>query len=454
MSNDAKQVWSQCLEAIKEKVSEQSFRTWFLPIIPYKYESKKLTIRVPSQFFYEWIESHYANLLREVINEQLGKSSRLIYQVIEQKRASELAKKAKAASTQKKGIPRSKISLNPFYTFENLIVWDGNEVAQAASLAVADNPGKTSFNPLMIHSNVGMGKTHTMQAIAHKTLMQHSNHRVFYTTGENFTAEFIKNLRSNSLSDFLDFYASLDLLLIDDVQFLGGKEKTQEIFFNIFNQLHQNGRQIVMSSDVAPRDLVGFKNRLLSRFKWGLTTELQAPNLETRVAIIQSKSAQHGLHLEKVFINRLASAINSNIREIEGAITSLSAYSSLNKKQVSSKLVEQVIHNIVQDIGALTIDSQYLQKVVAKYFNVPTESLKSKARTREFTTARHVAMYLVRCFMPDMTLQAIGQTFGRRDHSTVSYAIKTVEYLMASDRNFRNSVVKIKKTIQKEIPEK
>ncbi len=448
---DEQTIWGDCLSLIKTKIPAESFRTWFEPIIAYKYAPHTLTIQVPSQFFYEWLESKYPHLLREAIHYAIGPEGRLTYQILE-KQPSKPATPSKEKKTAKKiSLPQKRVPLNPLYTFENFVIWDQNELCQAASVAIAQNPGKIAFNPLMIHAPVGLGKTHLMHAIMHETKKKKQDRPFFYITAEDFTAELIKNIRHNTVSDFVATYFTLDMLLIDDIQFLKGKEKTQEIFFNIFNHLYQNGKQIVMSSDRAPNDLVGFERRLLSRFKAGLTTPMGKPDLEDRIALIKAKLEQSNFTLAEPFILRIAETITSSVREIEGALNSLIAYASLNKKPMGSKIVDQVLHGIAEESHVPIFDLKYLQKAVAEHYKVSLEALRSRTRTRELATARHVAMYLARLFMPDATLQAIGYSFGRRDHSTVSYGIRSIEGLRTSDPQLRKSIEKIKKTIQRKI---
>ncbi len=446
MNLNEKKVWDNCLSIIEKKISPQSFHTWFSPIIPLDYKNNTLTIKVPNRFFYEWLESHYKTLLKEVIGKIIGLKGRLIYKVLPNARKKEVVPEKK----QVHEILQNPL-LNKRYTFDNFVVWDGNEVAHAASVAISDNPGKTVFNPLVIHAPSGMGKSHVIQAIYHKIKQKSPQKKVHYMSGENFTTSFVKAIKEGKLQPFVDAYTHLDVLIMDDIQFLGNKGKTQEIFFSIFNHLHQNGKQIVMTSDASPKNLEGFDGRLISRFKWGLVAEILRPNLETRIAIIKSKLAEMNCILEEDIIDQLAHTVSGNIREIEGAITSLMAHASLNKGEVNPHLVDKVAGMIVRDRIHATINAHDIQKIVSKYYNVSVEGLRSKTRTRAITSARHLAMYLVRFFIPDLTLSAIGERFGRRDHSSVSYALTRVEKMGENDKSFKKMLENIKKEITQEI---
>ncbi len=466
MRNDCQVVWANCLQFIQEQVSEQSFKTWFRPIVPKKLENNTLTIQVPSQFFYEWLEEHYLSLLRQVIDQSLGPQGKLEYSVIidkgearqkpftiqlpahqHQARQPVAEHDLKNPFTIKFLREASQAPyLNPNYTFDGFIEGDYNRLAKSAAQAVAKKPGGTSFNPLMIYGGVGLGKTHVVQALGNELKANFADKFVLYVSSERFTTQFIEALRNNSLQDFSHFYLKADLLILDDVQFLAGKEKTQEIFFHIFNHLHQTGKQIVMTSDRSPRELKGLQERLLSRFKWGLTADLQQPDFETRVAIIQTKLTADGLYLADELIQYIAHSVDTNIRELEGVLISLVAHASLNKQEIDLELTKQVLKNIVQEIHT-EVNVDYLQKTVAGHYKIPLEQLKSKSRKREIVTARQVAMYLAKKHT-NHSLKSIGHYFGGRDHSTVIHALQVVNNLLDTDQPFRLSFEDLQQKIK------
>lgn len=467
MRKDCQLTWDRCLQLIQAQVSEQSYNTWFKPIVPKKLANNTLTIQVPSQFFYEWLEEHYLTLLREVIDQELGPQGKLEYSIVVDKGKAQqkpvTVQLPGQQHTAKYQPPKERPLQNPFalksledtkaisvlnpqYTFDNFIEGDYNRLAKSAAQAVAKKPGGTSFNPLMIYGGIGLGKTHVIQALGNELKRNFPDTFVLYVSSEQFTAQFIEALRSNSIQDFSHFYLQADLLIMDDVQFLAGKEKTQEIFFHIFNHLHQAGKQIVMTSDCPPRELKGLQERLLSRFKWGLTADLQQPDLETRIAIIHSKMAADGLHLTEELAQYVAYSVDTNIRELEGVLISLIAHASLNKQEISLALAQQVLKNIVQDI-TIEVNLDYIQKAVALHYQVTLEQIKSKSRKREVVTARQVGMYLAKRHTSH-SLKSIGQYFGGRDHSTVIYALQTVDDLLDIDQPFKASFEDLQQKIK------
>ena len=336
--------------------------------------------------------------------------------------------------------------LNPNYTFDTYIEGDCNRLARSAGFAVAQKPGITSFNPLMLYGGVGLGKTHLVQAVGNEIKNNLSDRFVLYVSSEKFTNQFIDALRNNKIQEFQNFYMQVDVLIIDDVQFLAGKERTQEIFFHIFNHLHQAGKQIIMTSDCPPRDLKGLQERLLSRFKWGLTADLQQPDYETRVAIIQRKMQSDGIYIPENVIEYLAYSVDTNVRELEGVLISLIAHASLNRVELDLELAKQTMKNIVHDIDT-EVSIDYIQKTVAEYFKVEVESLKDKIRKKEIVIARQVAMYFSKEYT-DHSLKAIGYHFGGRDHSTVIHAVQSVNDMMDTNANFKSSVEELKKKLK------
>ncbi len=448
---------------IRENVTEQSFKTWFEPIIPYKLINKRLIIQVPSQFFYEWLENNYVKILRKALDYAIGKDGQLEYTIIIDsggQKAQQARQKPGAAPEEARNIPRNpfeiKVSkevifdsqLNKNYRFENFVEGSCNRLARAASVAVAQKPSVTAFNPLMIYGEVGLGKTHLVQAIGNYIEGQNGNNKlVLYVSSEKFTSQFINAIRDNSLQDFMNFYMMVDVLIIDDIQFLAGKEKTQETFFHIFNHLHQSGKQIVMTSDRPPRELSGMEDRLLSRFKWGLTTDIQTPDLETRMAIVQNKLATEKAEMDMEVVEYLANCVDSNVRELEGVVNSLIVDSALLQRKIDIELAKYRIKSLVEESQkAISIDK--IIDVVTAHFNIKVSDIKGKTRLREVVLPRQIAMYLTKEFT-ELSLKTIGYHFGGRDHSTVIHAIQTINDLQNQDRELLLHIKDIKEKLKK-----
>lgn len=473
MEKAHEKVWRDCLSFIEDNLSVSSFTTWFEPIIPVKLKNKVLTIQVPSQFFYEWLEEHYIELLKKAIQKELGAEGKLEYSVIiDNQNNSQKPYAVKIPTSSKKSLQNASISmpidlnqntirnpfvipglkkvnvdsqLNPNYSFENYIEGDCNRLARSAGYAVASKPGGTSFNPLLIYGNTSLGKTHLANAIGIEIKRNHPNKTVLYVTADKFTNQFIDSVRNNTTNDFVHFYQMIDVLIIDDVQFFAGKDKTQDVFFHIFNHLHQNGSQLVLTSDKSPVELQGMEQRLLSRFKWGLSADLQNPDLETRIAILNQKMYQDGIELPKDVVEYLAYSVTSNIRELEGALLSIIAQSSLNKKAITLDLAKQMIDKFVKST-AREVSIDYIQKVVCDYFNLPLELMKSKTRKREVVQARQIAMYFSKS-LTKSSLATIGSHCGGKDHATVLHACRTVNNLIDTDKHFRVYITDIEKKI-------
>lgn len=461
---DCTTVWSDCLEIIRQEVDEQNFNTWFKPINPLKTEEDVLTIQVPSQFFYEWLEEHYVPVLKKAVHQVLGPKGRLEYSVVvdsgNQKNPPVLVnypngngiKRNQQQTTNGNGSledyspfsfkalnPQTVNSrLNPNYTFDNFVEGDCNRLARSAGVAVAKKPGTTSFNPLMLYGGVGVGKTHLVQAIGNEIKKNLPEKIVLYVDQNDFTSQFLNALQNHKIQEFQNYYLQVDLLILDDVQFLAGREKTQEMFFHIFNQLHQSGKQIIMTSDCPPRDLKGFQERLLSRFKWGLTADLQEPDFETKLAIIHNKMQSDGIEIPTEVAEYLAYSVDTNLRDMEGVLNSLLFHATLLKKDIDLELAKEVLKNIVKEIQS-DVSVDYIQKTVADYFKVSLDQMKSKVKKREIVIPRQVAMYFCKRYT-QLTLALIGENFGGRDHSTVIHALESVEDMMKTDVNFKNSV--------------
>jgi chromosomal replication initiator protein len=328
--------------------------------------------------------------------------------------------------------------LNPNYTFENFLEGDSNRLARSAGIAVSTKPGGTSFNPLLVYGGVGLGKTHLAHAIGVDIKQKYPDKTVLYISAEKFTQQYVDSVKKNTRNDFIHFYQVIDVLIVDDVQFLSGKSGTQDVFFHIFNHLHQNGKQVILTSDKAPIDMQDIEQRLLSRFKWGLSAEIQNPNFETRVSILKNKLYRDGVEIQDDVIEFVAKNINSNVRELEGAIISLIAQSSFNKAEITVELAKEVINKFVKN-NRREVSIDYIQKVVSDYFQMDIQTLQSKTRKRHIVQARQIAMYFAKKFTK-ASLASIGTQIGRRDHATVLHACKTVDNLSFTDKQFRKYV--------------
>lgn len=480
MSQDHFAVWQQCLQVVQEEIDPQSFRTWFVPIKPLKLEGCVLTIQVPNKFFYEWLEEHYVQILRKVIVTTLGANGRLEYWIPKatppvniyknpigtapipsgsmgagnnpapmtvskdlEKHYGKLPVRAERTEQQIKnpfvipGIQKVKIDsqLNPDYTFDNYVEGDCNRLARSAGLAIAKKPGSSAFNPLTIYGDVGLGKTHLAHAIGNEVKALYPNKQVLYVPAEQFTNQLIDGIKTNTSNDFVNFYTQIDVLIVDDIQFLANKIKTQDIFFFIFNTLHQSGRQVILTSDRPPKDLQGIEDRLLSRFKWGLSADLQLPSLETRIAIIQQKMEQDGIDMPHQVAEYISYNVRSNIRELEGILISMIAQAALNQRDIDIALATEVMSKFVKHV-AQEINVELVQRVVADFYKIPIEQLKEKTRTRLIVIARQLSMYLAKNIC-GKSLSEIGRAFGGRDHTTVLHACRTVEDLLQTDPAFR-----------------
>jgi chromosomal replication initiator protein len=467
----AKFVWAACLDLVRERVNTQSFKTWFEPIVPVGLSGGKLALRLPSQFFYDWLEEHYYGLIDATILRVLGKDASLEYSILAEE--PDLAFDYRALAPTGTPRPESQYPpqpasfrthqpttqlktrdedtrhvetfLNPRYTFDNFIKGESNQLARAAASAVANNPGGTSFNPLVIYGGTGLGKTHLIQAIGNFALGNKKAKRAIYVSSEKFTIEFVEAIQSDRINDFSSFYRSMDILIVDDIQFFSGKEKTQDNFFHTFNELHQIGKQIVLSSDRPPKELKGLDDRLLSRFQWGLTADIQPPDLETRIAILRKKSEQDGIDLSQDVIECIALNVTSNIRELEGCLISLLAKASLEGRQITVDLAREVVRTVVGDIRSpITIEE--IQRCVCEYFSLPEDLIRAKTRKQEVVTARQIAMYLAK-ELTNSSLKTIGLHFGGRDHSTVIHAYQSVEDQMKVDPKFNSNVQQIRRKV-------
>ena len=470
-------IWNDCLEIIRENTRPQSYKTWFEPIIPVGYKEDKniLVIQVPSNFFYEWLEDQYISLLRLAIRKVLGPTALLEYDILEDRDVNQplyvklpMTDKTNTENPlvrvpinfeegQKQvlnpfalpGINKIKVEsqLNENYSFSNFVEGECNKVARTAGLKVAESPGKTVFNPLFIYSSTGLGKSHLCHAIGLETKKHHPNLVVLYVNAEQFIQQFvITSQNSAARTDFVRFYQMIDVLIIDDIQFLSGKGKTQDALFHIFNHLQQNGKQLVFASDKAPSEIKEVEQRLLSRFKWGLITDLQAPDVETRVKILKRKAFNDGIELPDDVVDYVASRVKSSVRELEGIFISLMAQSSLNKKEITIDFARQLVEKLVQN-STQEISIEYIINVVCKHLNVSIEEFNSKSKKREMVQARQIVMYLAKKYDGSLSLVTIGQQCGGKNHATVIHSIKAVENLLETDKQFRALVSEIEKKI-------
>jgi chromosomal replication initiator protein len=473
MTKTCDTVWQNCLDIIKDIVEWQHFKTWFEPIKPVSLKNKILTIQVPSQFFYEYIEEHYINLIAKTLKRELGKDARLEYRIMVDSGNSNHEPQTMDLPANNiriynnhvmdfplvvnnpvknpfviPGLKKIQIDpqLNPGYTFESLIEGDCNRVARRAGKTVAEKPGANSFNPLVIYGGVGLGKTHLAQAIGNEVKKLNPGKVVLYVSSEKFINQFQDHSRNNAINDFIHFYQLIDVLIIDDVQFFARAERSQDAFFAIFNHLHQSGKQLVLTSDKAPKDLDGLQERLLSRFRWGLSADLQMPEYETRIEILERKMKNDGLEMPKEVVKYLAYNINTNIRELEGALISLLAQSSLNKRDIDLELAKKVLRNHIKT-SSKEITIENIQKMVCEYYDVPYEKLQQKTRKREIVQARQITMYLAKAFTKN-SLKTIGEHFGGRDHTTVIHSCQTVKDLMDTDSVFKENVIELTQKVQ------
>ena len=466
MNINASSVWDNCLFFIKDNIQPQAFKTWFLPIKPVKLNGNVLSIEVPSKFFYEWLEEHYVKLLKTALYKELGDEARLIYSIrMENTLGNKTPFTESIPSSNRSGLLPQDVDaplhsntnelknpfvipgiknlqiesqLNPNYNFDNFLEGDSNRLARSAALAVANKPGGTSFNPLLVFGGVGLGKTHLAHAIGVEIKEKYQDKTVLYIAAEKFTQQYIEAVKKNTRNDFIHFYQLLDVLIIDDVQFLSGKTGTQDVFFHIFNHLHQNGKQVILTSDKAPVDMQDIEQRLLSRFKWGLSAELQLPNYETRISILKNKLFRDGVSINDQIVEYVAKNIKTNIRELEGALISLIAQSSFNKVEITQELAQNVVMKFVKNTKR-EVSIDYIQKVVSDYFQMDIETLQSKTRRRHIVQARQLAMYFAKKFTK-ASLASIGNQIGKRDHATVLHACKTVDNLSFTDKQFRKYV--------------
>ncbi|BEG97736.1 chromosomal replication initiator protein DnaA [Bacteroides sedimenti] len=459
-------LWNRCLRVIRDNVPETTYNTWFVPIVPLKFEDNALTVQVPSQFFYEFLEDKFVELLRATLYKEIGEGTKLMYRVIVDNsskasvdleatnRSTAIPQRAiirngnKAPSTLKAPSPLDlDPQLNPNYNFENFIEGYSNKLSRTAGEAVAVNPAKTTFNPLFLYGASGVGKTHLANAIGTRIKELYSDKRVLYVSAHLFQVQYTDSVRSNTINDFINFYQSIDVLIIDDIQEFASLTKTQNTFFHIFNHLHQNGKQLILTSDRAPILLQGMEDRLLTRFKWGLTAELEKPNVELRKNILKNKIHRDGLKFPEEVITYIAENVNESVRDLEGIVISIMAHSTIYNKEIDIELAERIVRKAVRcETRVITIED--IIDKVCKHFDIDPSAIHSKSRKREVVQVRQLAMYLSKKHT-DSSSSKIGQLVGNRDHATVLHACKIVKGQVDVDKTFRAEVEEIEASLRK-----
>jgi len=451
MERQAIDLWQKTLSTLETKLSKPSFETWFKQTAPVSVERNTLIISVPNDFARDWLESRYSNIIRDTLSSIMSSDMSVKFvipqQVVEEVPVAPTPKPEPHDSSA--GVANGEefvpTQLNPKYTFDTFVIGAGNRFAHAASLAVAEAPAK-SYNPLFIYGGVGLGKTHLMHAIGHFVLDTNPQAKVLYISSEKFTNEFINAIRDNKAVDFRNKYRNIDVLLIDDIQFLAGKEQTQEEFFHTFNALHEESKQIIISSDRPPKEIPTLSDRLRSRFEWGLITDVQPPDYETRIAILRKKAKAEALDIPNEVISHIANKIDTNIRELEGALIRVVAYSSLINRDLSAELAAEALKDIIPSNKPKQITIQEIMKVVGEHFDMKMEDFKAKKRTKAIAFPRQIAMYLAR-ELTDFSLPKIGDEFGGRDHTTVIHAHEKIAKELQNDFTLRQNVEAIKEKL-------
>jgi len=438
-------IWDDILDYVQEEIPDVEFRTWFQQVRPLGVENGSYMIGVPHSFARDWLKSHYAPVLETALRDLGAPSPRVAFQVVpfQQTEQQDMFQSAPTLGDGHKQA-RTKVALNPKYVFTNFVVGPNNNLAHAAAMAVAEAPGR-AYNPLFLYGEAGLGKTHLMHAVGHAVAGRYSELQVEYVTTEAFTNELITAIREDRMTSFRDRYRSIDLLLVDDIQFIAGKERTQEEFFHTFNALYESGKQIIVSSDRPPKDIPTLENRLRSRFEWGLITDIQAPELETRIAILTMNAEYRGVKVPDEVVDYIARHATSNIRELEGALVRVIVFASMNNVGMSRQVAAEALSDVFAASDVTPTMSDVL-RVTAKYFALEPEDLTSKGRRQELVGPRQIAMYLIR----DLTSHSfpeIGEFFGGRDHSTVHYAVKKIHARLDADSSLSKDVSDIRASL-------
>lgn len=439
------QIWDKCLSIIKDNVSDDAFVKWFKPIVSIKYQDDCLWIQVPTHFYIEQIEEQYSDLIGKSLNRVCGKPTKLMYQV----QISDTQVNISTENRQKNQLA-PKAELDPQLlrnlTFSNFVEGESNRLARTAGVSIANNPGKNIFNPLFVYGKSGVGKTHLLHAIGNASVEQNPRARVLYVSSHVFQVQYSQAYLQNKINDFIHFYQSVDVLLIDDVHELSGKTGTQNVFFHIFNHLHQMGKQIVFTCDRAPKDLVGMEDRLLTRFKWGLTAEMRQPDYQLRVDILHQKMQQNGLELPDEVVEYIARHAKDNVRDLEGILTSLFAHSIIEGRNTDLKLCREVVENSIQVFDEEKLSVESIEDEVCRYYHLDKNTLHSRSKKQEVARARQVAMFLSKKHT-DKSYAYIGEVMGNRNHATVIHACKLVEQSLDLDKALNNDVQKIESAL-------
>jgi len=456
--------WAKCLNIIKDNVSNQVYSTWFKPIKAIEYDNNQLILQVPSQFFCEWIDEHYSDLLSRTIEHSIGEGVSLKYNVVIDDNGDSLENRTikvpalrKKKSAAQQSLPFSQKPdmfrefpsfLNSRYTFDNYIVGDSNNLAYSAAKAICDNPGNSKYNLLFIFGKTGLGKTHLVQAIGNSLISKYRNIKVAYTTGERFYLDYLNAVQNNKINDFTYYYRMADILIVDDIHSFAGKEKTQDIFFHTFNALHQAGKPIILTSDRHQKEMKDVDERLISRFQWGLTADIQFPDFEMRVALLRQKSQDEGLELSQEIIEYIARNVTSHIRELEGILISLFARITMDNRPLTLELVKEIVQGTTNnEPKIITIDN--IKQVVSNYYGIPIDVMESKLRKHEVALARQMAMYLAK-HLTQLSLKSIGANFGGRDHSTVLHSCQAIENYFVTDKNVKNAYEQVLKQLKQD----
>lgn len=449
MGNQLSDLWDKSINIMKSELNEVGFNTWISPIKPISISQDTLYLSVPTDFIKGIIEGRYKDLISNAVKLVSSKKYEISIVLPTDDISNNLSSKSEASkgldSEVKDIIPAS--TLNPKYIFESFVVGNSNRFAHAASLAVAEAPAK-AYNPLFLYGGVGLGKTHLMHAIGHYILENNSSARVEYVTSEKFTNELINSIKDDKNVEFRNKYRNVDVLLVDDIQFIAGKERTQEEFFHTFNTLHEANKQIIISSDRPPKEIPTLEDRLRSRFEWGLIADIQPPDFETRIAILKKKADIEGLDISNDVMVYIANKIVANIRELEGALIRIVAYSSLTNAEISVDLASEALKDIISNKTSKQITVNLIQEVVGNYYNLRIDDFKSKRRTKNVAYPRQIAMFIARN-LTDLSLPKIGEEFGGRDHTTVIHAYEKISNLVDTDENLKDTIDELVKKIQK-----
>lgn len=467
-------IWQECLQIFKDNLEDAAYKSWFGPIIPLSFVNDTLTLQLPSHFFFEYLEENYIDLIKMTLRRVIGQKAKLEYRVIVdntnapknlQKSSVRLLGNTLSGNIENKPIsmPNPKAPQNPFIfpgiqkikidsnlrkelNFDTFVEGRGNRVGVDIGKKIAENPGTTVFNPLFLHGHTGVGKTHISHAIGLLSKEINTDKIILYTTAHYFQSQYTKAVQDKSVSDFVNFYQNIDIFIIDDIQDLTGKEGTQKVFFQIFNYLHQQGKQLIMTADRPPVELNGFFDRLLTRFKWGLTAEIEMPDYETRLEILKHKALVNGYQVSDKVLDLLASSITTSVRELEGTLLSIFAHATANSSKISVELTKKILKNIIKEKRA-EFSIEHIINTISQYFDISEKAIKAKTRKREVVQARHLAMYYSK-ILTKKSLSTIGNVFGNRDHSTVVHAAKSVANLQETDKDFRRYMEDIERLLK------